>query len=964
MKKTSKLLAVIFLLATVLLSAAACSAMIGPSFINPKNDDDDNQNEVLTHYVIYVKSESGLKLNGVTVTATDEDGNQTMGISKNGKVEFPSLPLGEYKLTFENLPNGYYQDIDETHVTNKTNYAYTAKFKSSVMENSATSNTRYSLYDVMHDFTITDVENNSYTLSKMLETYDAVVLNFFYKSCGPCRTEFPYLNKAAETFKDKLIVLALDKQDTVDEIQNFQENLGLDNLNMCYESGSLHTYFNVSSYPTTVIIDKSGVVVYIDSGSITNDESWNNLFSYYTSNKYDENDDENKIEETTRKEPTIDEPNYSDFSNIKSNNDFTTKFYASTKDDKNYSWPFLLGQDEDGYYYAYASNTNVELSFATLNIDITLAKDYALSFDYKCVSEAGYDRLYMLIDGELVTDSISGDTNGWKSANYVYVADDEVTITLTIVYNKDGANSVENEFAGIRNLTITYKGDITDSLDVRIDAATNKNANGKFDNYKKPMLNEQDGFYYVEHNDGKKSILLADFLNVSPWTKLHYGTDTIEKESEAAVNYGEYYRTPYYISFYSFGDMSGAGKYSDTNFVYYSYEEYKKNNSHNLVKVDYCDLVIDYFYMQEFSDNGYFPVTEETKALLQDFAFTFAYKNGWELLNDNMWLEFCYYYEHNGGEHTEGAVCNATNNPTLGMSPRNPIEITATAEEFEKGVTMAANNYRPMTMNRGVKYKLTAPKSGVYEIKSLYKGEEIDPMFYIMQYNEETKVYDIIYDVDDCLNYDTFTNNDYLGEGTGYGYNFVYNIYLEEGQTVYPTMAVGVGYTGIYDFKITYIGETARKLLVCTTGDGAWTYDDNGMRYLAVDVKYDEDNDCYRHVLADGNLGSPIYIDFIRPNFFDQNGHTIKDWIDAGEFNFGTKGDQTATMNEYYSKALENTGELYGMHIADKKLIKRLNYLMEKYGNDASTNAWRAMACYYEYYGPTIGDSVWDDLLP
>ena len=45
------------------------------------------------------------------------------------------------------------------------------------------------------DFTIKDCEGNTFTLSEALKDHEAVLINFWATWCGPCRSEFPAINK-------------------------------------------------------------------------------------------------------------------------------------------------------------------------------------------------------------------------------------------------------------------------------------------------------------------------------------------------------------------------------------------------------------------------------------------------------------------------------------------------------------------------------------------------------------------------------------------------------------------------------------------------------------------------------------------------------------------------------------------------------------------------------------------------
>ena len=115
------------------------------------------------------------------------------------------------------------------------------------------------------DFTVTDTEGNTFTLSETLKDHEAVLINFWATWCSPCKNEFPLMNKVYQEYKDKVAFIALskEKKDTLEKIGAFRREQGLEFPMGRDEDQKLFNYVDTSpQIPKTVIVDRYGNAVF------------------------------------------------------------------------------------------------------------------------------------------------------------------------------------------------------------------------------------------------------------------------------------------------------------------------------------------------------------------------------------------------------------------------------------------------------------------------------------------------------------------------------------------------------------------------------------------------------------------------------------------------------------------------------------------------------------------------------
>ena len=115
----------------------------------------------------------------------------------------------------------------------------------------------------MPSFEVTDIKGNVYQSSALKGK--VIVLNFWFVECKPCVMEIPELNEISKLFKkDDIIFLGLATNQKK-QLKKFLKTTPF-YYKIVPESQQTAQLFNVSGYPTSIIINKEGIIQYVSLG--------------------------------------------------------------------------------------------------------------------------------------------------------------------------------------------------------------------------------------------------------------------------------------------------------------------------------------------------------------------------------------------------------------------------------------------------------------------------------------------------------------------------------------------------------------------------------------------------------------------------------------------------------------------------------------------------------------------------
>jgi thiol-disulfide isomerase/thioredoxin len=99
-----------------------------------------------------------------------------------------------------------------------------------------------------------------------------IVLNFFATWCGPCREEMPELNRYFNEHKaESFLLVGIDAEEKQDRVDEFLKDLKVD-FPAGIDEGSIRKQYNVTAFPTTVLIGVDGKVQFYETGALVNAE--------------------------------------------------------------------------------------------------------------------------------------------------------------------------------------------------------------------------------------------------------------------------------------------------------------------------------------------------------------------------------------------------------------------------------------------------------------------------------------------------------------------------------------------------------------------------------------------------------------------------------------------------------------------------------------------------------------------
>ena len=128
--------------------------------------------------------------------------------------------------------------------------------------------------DVAPDFTLKSLEGSNLRLDEYKG--QVVLINFWATWCGPCRQELPLLDRIHQRYQDAgfaVLGINVEGASKADEAQAMVSKAGVTFPVLVDEGQQVSELYALEAMPTSVVVDRDGVVRYVHLGYKPGDEA-------------------------------------------------------------------------------------------------------------------------------------------------------------------------------------------------------------------------------------------------------------------------------------------------------------------------------------------------------------------------------------------------------------------------------------------------------------------------------------------------------------------------------------------------------------------------------------------------------------------------------------------------------------------------------------------------------------------
>ena len=141
---------------------------------------------------------------------------------------------------------------------------------------------------VMPEVSYTTVDGETFDTAQILKDKKAILINFFQVSCPYCIQEFPVFNDLAKAYGDQVAFLALDSNmyDAPEDIAEVRDQNSITFPVAQETEWVLSDIIPYEGYPSTIVLDKNGALVFYRDYSISSVDELKEVFDAILAEDY------------------------------------------------------------------------------------------------------------------------------------------------------------------------------------------------------------------------------------------------------------------------------------------------------------------------------------------------------------------------------------------------------------------------------------------------------------------------------------------------------------------------------------------------------------------------------------------------------------------------------------------------------------------------------------------------------
>jgi len=121
--------------------------------------------------------------------------------------------------------------------------------------------------EIAPDFTLLSLDGQPFSLEAMRGK--PILINFWATWCDPCQEEMPLLESTGAKHDAGLVLIGINQGDKEADVKEFVEKEKITFSILLDEKTKVGDLYGVSGYPTSIFIDKNGIIQAIYLGELT-----------------------------------------------------------------------------------------------------------------------------------------------------------------------------------------------------------------------------------------------------------------------------------------------------------------------------------------------------------------------------------------------------------------------------------------------------------------------------------------------------------------------------------------------------------------------------------------------------------------------------------------------------------------------------------------------------------------------